>query len=80
MDFEEQLSYVLEDPIRNYLSAIEHIRWSNFHLMRNFEYSPQRDDEKLKHDSLILDWDEFLASPVGDKAIYDFISVLNVRI
>ena len=46
--------------------------------MRHFIYHPEKNLSKRHHDCLIVDWEEFLKSEHRDKAIYDFISTLDL--
>lgn len=74
---EEQIRVVEEDPYLNFMSALEHKRWSNFYYMRDFVFG-EKDEARKTHDCLIDDWDEFLASIQRPKAIYDTLSVLAI--
>lgn len=73
----EQIDVIEADPLMNFMTAVEHKRWSNFYYMRGFEYGP-KDEQRRRHSSLIDDWDEFLVT-LRDQVIYDFISVLMVE-
>ena len=75
----EQINIIEKNPAMNYMSALEHKRWSNFYYMRNFVYSEKKDEVNGTHNSLIDDWDEFLRSDKREQVIYDFISVLSVK-
>lgn len=79
LPLEEQIQTITENPVMNYFSALEHLRWNNFHYMRDFVFSPIKDLKNKQHDCLINDWDEFLSGPQRDKMIYDFISVLALK-
>lgn len=72
----EQVNLIVADPVKNFLTELEHRRWNNFHYMRNFYYAEEKDLANKKHDCLIDDWAAFLAGPQRDKAIYDFLSIL----
>lgn len=74
----EQVDSIVKDPVKNYLTELEHRRWNNFHYMRNFHFSEDKDLANKKHDCLIDDWSEFLAGVQRDKAIYDYLSVLSL--
>lgn len=74
----EQVNHVVSDPLKNFLTELEHRRWNNFHYMRNFRFSEEKDLANKKHDCLIDDWSEFLSGPQRDKALYDYISVLSL--
>lgn len=75
----EQINIIKKNPAMNYMSALEHKRWSSFYYMRNFVYSEKKDEVNCTHNSLIDDWDEFLNSKKREEVIYDFISVLSVK-
>ena len=75
----EQINIIEKNPAMNYMSALEHKRWSNFYYMKNFVYSKKKDEVNCTHNSLIDDWDEFLHSDKREEVIYDFISVLSVK-
>ena len=76
----EDAAIVIEkNSAMNYMSALEHKRWSNFYYMKNFVYSEKKDEVNCTHNSLIDDWDEFLHSDKREEVIYDFISVLSVK-
>ncbi|ALF24136.1 hypothetical protein [Fusobacterium nucleatum] len=75
----EQINIIEKNPAMNYMSALEHKRWSSFYYMRNFVYSEKKDEVNGTHNSLIDDWDEFLRSDKREQVIYDFISVLSVK-
>ncbi|WP_339120370.1 hypothetical protein [Fusobacterium nucleatum] len=75
----EQINIIEKNPAMNYMSALEHKRWSSFYYMRNFVYSEKKDEVNCTHNSLIDDWDEFLNSKKREEVIYDFISVLSVK-
>lgn len=79
LPLEEQIQTITENPAMNYFCALEHLRWNNFHYMRDFVFSPIKDLKNKQHDCLIDDWDEFLSGPQRDKMIYDFISVLALK-
>lgn len=72
----EQVDLVEADPCLNFMTALEHKRWSNFYYMRDFSFHEEKNEMKKRHDCLIDDWDEFLASIQRDKAIYDTMSTL----
>ena len=75
----EQINIIEKNSAMNYMSALEHKRWSNFYYMKNFVYSEKKDEVNCTHNSLIDDWDEFLHSDKREEVIYDFISVLSVK-
>ena len=75
----EQINIIEKNSAMNYMSALEHKRWSNLYYMKNFVYSEKKDEVKCTHNSLIDDWDEFLHSDKREEVIYDFISVLSVK-
>ena len=75
----EQINIIEKNPAMNYMSALEHKRWSNFYYMKNFVYSEKKDEVNCTHNSLIDDWNEFLCSDKREQVIYDFISVLSVK-
>jgi len=75
----EQINIIEKNSAMNYMSALEHKRWSNFYYMKNFVYSKKKDEVNCTHNSLIDDWDEFLHSDKREEVIYDFISVLSVK-
>ena len=75
----EQINIIEKNSAMNYMSALEHKRWSSFYYMKNFVYSEKKDEVNCTHNSLIDDWDEFLHSDKREEAIYDFISVLSVK-
>ena len=75
----EQINIIEKNPAMNYMSALEHKRWSSFYYMRNFVYSEKKDEVNGTHNSLIDDWDEFLRSDKREQVIYDFISVFSVK-
>lgn len=77
-DIGRQIDIIKKDALMNFLSALEHRRWCNFYYIKNFSYSKKKDEDALKHDCLIPDWNEFLVSEKADLMIYDFISVLNI--
>ena len=79
LSVKEQINIIEKNPAMNYMSALEHKRWSNFYYMRNFIYSEKKDEVNCTHNSLIDDWDEFLNSEKREEVIYDFISVLSVK-
>ena len=79
VSLKEQIDIIEKNPAMNYMSALEHKRWSNFYYMRNFVYSEKKDEVNCTHNSLIDDWDEFLHSDKREEVIYDFISVLSVK-
>lgn len=72
----EQVDLVEADPCLNFMTALEHKRWSNFYYMRDFSFHEEKNEMKKRHDCLIDDWDEFLASIQRDKAIYNTMSTL----
>ncbi len=72
----EQVDLVESDPYVNYMTALEHKRWSNFYYMRDFEFNNEKNEMKKQHDCLIDDWDEFMGGKQRDKAIYDTLSTL----
>ena len=74
----EQVDRIEADPLMNFMAALEHHRWDNFHFMRHFVYGSQKDLAKRQHDCLIVDWYDFMTSPNRDKAIYDFLSTLDL--
>lgn len=74
---EDQLLIVENDPILNFMTALEHTRWNNFYYMRDFEFG-EKDEIRKTHDCLIDDWDVFMSSIQRDKAIYDTLSVLSL--
>ncbi len=74
----EQVNLITRYPLKNYLTALEHRRWNNFHYMRNFVFAEEKNLELKQHDCLIDDWDEFLGSRQREKAIYDYLSVLSL--
>ena len=75
----EQINIIEKNSAMNYMSALEHKRWSSFYYMKNFVYSEKKDEVNCTHNSLIDDWDEFLHSDKREEVIYDFISVLSVK-
>lgn len=75
---EEQIQYVEQDPLLNFMTALEHKRWNNFYYMRDFKFSKNKDEYAKTHDCLIDDWDEFLQGIQRDKAIYDTMSTLTL--
>ena len=75
----EQINIIEKNSAINYMSALEHKRWSSFYYMKNFVYSKKKDEVNCTHNSLIDDWDEFLHSDKREEVIYDFISVLSVK-
>ena len=75
----EQINIIEKNSAMNYMSALEHKRWSSFYYMKNFVYSEKKDEVYCTHHSLIDDWDEFLHSDKREEVIYDFISVLSVK-
>ena len=79
VSLKEQINIIEKNPAMNYMSALEHKRWSNFYYMKNFVYSKKKDEVNCTHNSLIDDWDEFLHSDKREEVIYDFISVLSVK-
>ena len=79
VSLKEQIDIIEKNPAMNYMSALEHKRWSNFYYMKNFVYSKKKDEMNCTHNSLIDDWDEFLHSDKREEVIYDFISVLSVK-
>lgn len=74
----EQVDVIESDPIMNFMCALEHRRWDNFYFMRHFKFNKIKDESRRIHDCLITDWDEFLNSNQRDKAIYDFLSTLDI--
>lgn len=72
----EQVDLVESDPYINYMTALEHKRWSNFYYMRDFEFNEEKNEIKKQHDCLIDDWDEFMGGKHREKAIYDTLSTL----
>ena len=79
VSLKEQINIIEKNSAMNYMSALEHKRWSNLYYMKNFVYSEKKDEVNCTHNSLIDDWDEFLHSDKREEAIYDFISVLSVK-
>jgi len=79
LSIKEQINIIKKNPAMNYMSALEHKRWSSFYYMRNFIYSEKKDEVNGTHNSLIDDWDKFLNSEKREEVIYDFISVLSVK-
>ena len=79
VSLKEQIDIIEKNPAMNYMSALEHKRWSNFYYMKNFVYSKKKDEVNCTHNSLIDDWDKFLNSEKREEVIYDFISVLSVK-
>lgn len=72
----EQVDILEADPYMNFMTALEHKRWSNFYYMRGFTLG-EKDEANRRHDCLIDDWDVFMAT-MRDKVIYDFISTLTL--
>lgn len=77
-DISKQVDIIEDDPIMNYMTALEHKRWNNFYYMRDFVFDEVKDEKRKTHDCLIDDWDVFLGGIQRDKAIYDFISTLSL--
>ena len=75
---QEQIEFFIRDTARNYLTALEHRRWNTFYYLHDFSWGPVKDEARKVHDSLIDDWRDFMTSPVSDKSIYDFLSVIAV--
>ncbi|MFY9263746.1 MAG: hypothetical protein GX483_07840 [Actinomycetaceae bacterium] len=83
---ENQVRVIEADPLMNYMCALEHKRWANFHYMRGYSYG-EFSDVGRTHPSLVDDWDEFLTNedlrgktgtPLRYQVIYDMLSVLLV--
>lgn len=74
----EQVNTIEADPFMNAMAALEHRRWDNFYYMRHFVFDEIKDEINKKHDCLISDWDNFMTSVQRDKAIYDFLSILDL--
>ena len=41
---------IAADPVMNYMAALEHRRWCNFYYLRNYTYSPKKDEAAQTHD------------------------------
>lgn len=72
----QQVDLVESDPYINFMTALEHKRWSNFYYMRDFEFNEEKNEIKKQHDCLIDDWEEFMGGKQRNKAIYDTLSTL----
>jgi len=73
---DEQVDTIENDIYMNYFTSLEHKRWNNFYYMRDFVFGDVKDEADKKHDCLIDNWDDFMASKQRPKAIYDFLSTL----
>jgi hypothetical protein len=73
----EQVDIIEADVGMNYMTALEHRRWNNFHYMRGFRYGATKDEFSKTHDCLIDNWSEFMKA-LREKAIYDFLSTLSI--
>jgi hypothetical protein len=74
----EQVDIIEADVGMNYMTALEHKRWNNFHYMRGFRYGAVKDEVGKTHDCLIDDWAVFMKA-LREKAIYDFLSTLSIE-
>ncbi|PKK40040.1 hypothetical protein ABB02_00513 [Clostridiaceae bacterium JG1575] len=72
------LALLAQQPALDYLTRLEHKRWCDFHRMKNFSYAPTTDFAQKKHNCLIPDWQDFLCSPVADKAKYDTFTIFTL--
>lgn len=74
----DQVNIIEANPFMNFMAALEHRRWDNFYYMRHFVFDEVKNEINKKHDCLIPDWDVFMTSVQRDKAIYDFLSILDL--
>ncbi len=70
---------IAADPLMNYMAALEHRRWCNFYYLRNYTYSPKKDEAAQTHDCLIPDWAEFLQTDKRNTIVYDLLATLTIR-
>ncbi len=75
----EQVDIIEANAVMNFLTALEHERWNHFYFMRHFVFNDEKNLENYQHDCLITNWSDFMSSKQRDKAIYDFLSVLDLE-
>ncbi|ERH16705.1 MAG: hypothetical protein ACFNKK_02730 [Peptidiphaga sp.] len=78
LDPEAQVKVIESDPLLNYMTALEHRRWSTFYYLRGFVYGPRKDEVQRTHDCLVDSWPEFLNGPKRETAIYDAFASLVI--
>ena len=78
LDSEAQVKVIESDPLLNYMTALEHRRWSTFYYLRGFVYGPRKDEVQRTHDCLVDSWPEFLNGPKRETAIYDAFASLVI--
>ena len=71
--------YLLENPLLDFLSRLEHKRWCNSYYAMNFRYGEKKDENLKTHPCLIEDWGEV----IGEKfdichPEYDLLSVFTL--
>jgi len=71
--------YLLENPLLDFLSRLEHKRWCNSYYAMNFRYGEKKDENLKTHPCLIEDWGEV----IGEKfdichPEYDLLSVFSL--
>lgn len=79
LNYNEKVDYVRRDPFLNYLSALEHKRWNTFYYLRDFIYSPVKDEFKKTHNCLVDEWECFYEEDLKDKLFYDTLSTLMLE-
>ena len=42
LSISEQVNIIEKDPVMNFLTQLEHVRWNNFQYIRNFSYAPKK--------------------------------------
>lgn len=42
LSISEQVNLIESDAVMNFLTHLEHVRWNNFHYVRNFSYAPKK--------------------------------------
>lgn len=77
LSVDQQTDLIEQDVLMNFLSALEHKRWSNFYYMQDFEYADSTQETQRVHNCLIDDWDTFFMMR-RDKVIYDLLSWLSL--
>lgn len=77
-DFNDQLIAFLErNPVIDYLTRLEHKRWSNFYYSKNYVYDEKKDEKNRTHNCLIDDWHVVLYEKYKiTYPIFDLICVL----
>lgn len=72
----ELKEFLIKNPILDYLSRLEHIRWCNSYYAMNFKYGKEKDEENRTHYCLIDEWEDIMGKEFFRcHPEYDLISV-----